>query len=153
MRNAVFRFSIAKIITGLLAAAILGMMAACTEGTFELAKESRLPKWFDLPQGATRDEVTVTLDTYLLPTEKSVFTLKGKGGVTVSVVTAHRLGGYDQPKQLRNPPSGYPVGYPSYEVLTSGGKVDVFEFRRMEPIFYTSDDVSVWKELAPENGR
>jgi len=133
--------------------AILGLMAACTEGTFELAKESRLPKWFDLPQGTTRDDVTVTMDTYLFPSEKSVFTLKGKRGVTISVVTARGLGGYDHPKQLRNPPSGYPAGYPSYEVLTSGGKVDIVEFRRMEPIFYTSDDASVWKELAPKDGR
>jgi hypothetical protein len=153
MSDVISCFSIPKIATGLLVTAILGLMAACTEGTFELAKESRLPKWFDLPQGASRDDVTVTMDTYLFPNQKSVFTLKRKGGVTVSVVTAHRLGSYDQPKQLRNPPSGFPVGYPSYEVLTSGGKVDVFEFRRTEPIFYTSDDVSVWKELAPENGR
>ena len=146
------RFSSAKITTGLVVTAILGMLGACSEGTFELAKESRLPKWFNLPQGSTRTDVTVTMDTYLYPSEKSVFTLRGRGGVTVSVVTTHRLNGYDQPKRLRNPPSGYPAGYPSYEVLTSGGKVDIVEFRRMEPIFHTTDDASVWNELAPKGG-
>ncbi len=148
-RHQVPRFSIPKIAV----TAIFGILAACTEGTFELAKESRLPIWFHLPQGTARDDVTVTMDMYAFPTEKAVLTLKGKGGVTISVVTAHRVGGYNEPKQLQPPPAGYPEGYPSYEVLTSGDEADILEFRRMEPIFYASDDASVWKEFGPRHGR
>jgi hypothetical protein len=147
LANTMLPVSVVRIACWLMAISILGAVAGCAEGSFELASGSRLPKWFDLPQGMARNGATVTMDTYLFPIERSVFTLKSTNGVTISVVTAHRVGGYDQPKQLRNPPPGYPEGYPSYEVLTSGGKIDIVEFRRMEPVFYTSDDASVWKEL------
>jgi len=38
-------------------------------------------------------------------------------------------------------------GYPSYEVITLNGITDIIEHRRMEPIFYVTDDPAVWKEL------
>src|SRR5258708_39781305 len=35
------------------------------ESSFELARESRLPKWFTLPSGLSRSDVTVTMDYYI----------------------------------------------------------------------------------------
>ena len=52
-----------------------------------------------------------------------------------------------EPLTLKQPPAGFPPGYPSYEIITVGGVTDVIEHRRMEPIFYVNDDPSVWAEL------
>ena len=45
------------------------------------------------------------------------------------------------------PPPGFPPGYPAYEVITVNGITDIIEHRKMEPIFYVTDDPAVWKEL------
>jgi hypothetical protein len=39
----------------------------CAESQFRLAPESRLPKWFALPDGVQRSEVEVTLAYYPAP--------------------------------------------------------------------------------------
>ena len=52
-----------------------------------------------------------------------------------------------EPLTLKNPPAGFPPGYPSYEIITVHGVPDVIEHRRMEPIFYVNDDPAVWAEL------
>jgi hypothetical protein len=51
------------------------------------------------------------------------------------------------PFELKHPPQGFPPGYPTYEVITVNGITDIIEHRRMEPIFYVTDDLAVWNEL------
>ena len=51
---------------------------------------------------------------------------------------------------LKNPPTGFPKGYPMYAVITVNGITEVIEHRKMEPVFYVTDDPSVWKELGVE---
>jgi hypothetical protein len=51
------------------------------------------------------------------------------------------------PFQLKHPPQGFPPGYPAYEVITANGITEIIEHRKMEPIFYVTDDPSVWREL------
>ena len=72
--------------------------------------------------------------------------------MVIAKVTAHRKGGYTEPKHLQSPPSGAPAGYPDYEVLIGNGVVDVIEHRKMEPVFYTTDDPSIWRELEASSG-
>jgi hypothetical protein len=43
--------------------------------------------------------------------------------------------------------AGFPSGYPAYEVITVNGMTDIIEHRKMEPMFYMTDDPAVWKEL------
>jgi hypothetical protein len=52
-----------------------------------------------------------------------------------------------EPLRLKNPPPGFPPGYPSYEIVTVNGIVEIIEHRQMEPIFYITDDPAVWAEL------
>jgi len=129
---------------------LIVLVSGCAEGNFDLAEESRLPKWFKIPEGMTREDVTVTMDTYIVPTEKSVFTLKDKKGNQIAEVKGKRFGGYLYPKKLKNPPPSYPEGYPSYEIIIAGGVIDIIEHRKMEPIFYVTDDPAVWSELVPK---
>lgn len=48
--------------------------AGCVESNFHLSKESRIPKWFSIPAGLSREDVTVTLFYYIVPTSKAVIT-------------------------------------------------------------------------------
>ncbi len=52
-----------------------------------------------------------------------------------------------EPLQLKNLPKGFDHGYPSYEVITVNGITEIIEHRKMEPVFYVTDDPAVWKEL------
>lgn len=116
------------------------------ESTFELAPESRLPKWFSLPPGHSRAEVTVTMSYYVKPSGRTAtFTLSGSRKVKTTEVSGTQKG--LQPIKLKNPPPGYPTGYPSYEIITVKGVTEVIEHRRMEPIFYVTDNPAVLAEL------
>jgi hypothetical protein len=116
------------------------------ESTFELARESRLPKWITLPPGVSRADVSITMSYYILPWGRSAtFILKDTRGQKLTKVHGKLQG--SKPLQLKHPPPGFPPGYPSYEVITVNGVAEIIEHRRMEPIFYITDDPAVWKEL------
>ena len=114
------------------------------ESTFELASESRLPKWFTPPPGLTRADVSVTMSYYIKPWGRSA-TFILREGKRQTKVDGKEKG--LEPLRLKNPPQGFPSGYPSYEVITVNGITDIIEHRRMEPIFYVTDDPAVWNEL------
>jgi hypothetical protein len=116
------------------------------ESTFELASESRLPKWITLPSGHTRADISITMSYYSkLWGRSAVFTLKdAKGQIRTKVYGKLRGLG---PNQLKYPPPGFPPGYPSYEVVTVNGITEIIQHRKPEPIFYITDDPAVWKEL------
>jgi hypothetical protein len=128
---------------------ITGSQIGCEwfpESTFELASESRLPKWITLPPGLTRADASITMSYLVMPWGRNtVFILRdAKGQVRTKVRGKTRGLG---PSQLKRPPQGFPSGYPSYEVITVNGITDIIEHRKMEPIFYVTDDLAVWKEL------
>jgi hypothetical protein len=116
------------------------------ESTFELASESRLPKWITLPPGLTRTDVSITMSYYYSLWGSDVkFILQDKKGRTLTKVYGKDKG--TGPLQLKPPPQGYVIGYPNYEVITVNGITEIIEHRKMEPIFYITDDPAVWKEL------
>ena len=116
------------------------------ESTFQLASESRLPKWITLPPGLTRADVSITMSYYVKPWGRSAtFILQDVKGQILTKVYGKERG--LEPLQLKHPPQGFPPGYPAYEVITVNGITDIVEHRKMEPIFYITDDPAVWKEL------
>jgi hypothetical protein len=139
-----------KVLIFLVALTISGsVLVGCEyfpESTFELASESRLPKWITLPPGLTRDDVSVTMSYYIKPWGRSAtFILQDKKGRTLTKVDGKDKG--LEPMQLKNPPQGFPPGYPAYEVITVNGITDIVEHRKMEPIFYITDNPAIWNEL------
>ena len=46
---------------------IIQLALGCSEANFNLAPNSRLPKWFKLSTGLSRADVTVTMDYYIPP--------------------------------------------------------------------------------------
>ena len=116
------------------------------ESTFELASESRLPRWITLPPGLTRADVSITMSYYSMPWSwNAIFILKDKKGKVLTKVYGKTRG--LGPSQLKHPPPGFPPGYPAYEVIAVNGITEIIEHRKMEPIFYITDDPAVWKEL------
>ncbi len=116
------------------------------EPTFELASQSRLPKWFALPPGLTRADVSLSMSYYTAPWGRSaIFTLQDTKGQIRTKVDGKQKG--SEPLQRKHPPQGFAPGYPSYEVITVNGITEVIEHRKMEPLFYITDDPADWKEL------
>jgi hypothetical protein len=117
------------------------------ESTVELASESRLPKWITLSPGLTRADVSITMSYYIWPWGSSAtFILQDTKGKKIRTKVDGKVKG-SEPLQLKHPPSGFPPGYPSYEVITVNGIAEIIEHRKPEPTFYITDDPAVWKEL------
>lgn len=120
----------------------------CAESQFELAPESRLPRWFVLPAGSQRADVNVTLSYYgpLVGSNRTAtITLRTRQGQRLQEVVATLRG--REPLTLEPHSDTGPIPYPSYEVLTASGVTDVVEHRRMEPVFYITDDPEVRRKL------
>lgn len=127
--------------------AIVAGVSGCMESSFILAPESRLPRWFEVPKGMTRSELRVTMDYY--SSGKSIFKLyKNNSFFALKKVTG--ISRFPYSNYLKNPPVGFPKGYPAYEVITVDGITDIIEHRKMEPIFYVTDDPNIWRELGVE---
>ena len=128
----------------ILALAIIGC-EYFPESTFQLASESRLPKWITLPPRLTRADVSITMSYYSGSSGwTAVFVLRdSKGKLLEKAYSKVRC---SKPFQLKNPPQGFPPGYPAYEEITVKGTTEMIEHRKMEPVFYISDDPAVWKE-------
>lgn len=108
------------------------------EATFNLAPGSRLPKWVALPQGYTRADVSLTMSYYIKPWSiDATFTLQNAKGQTITTTDGKVR--CDEPFQLQNSSD-----YPSYEVVTVHGVTEIIEHKKMEPIFYITDDPAVW---------
>ena len=113
-------------------------LTGCAESSFELAKDSRLPRWFSLQAGLTRSDVTLTMDYYI--------SWIGKGRtarLTLRDSHEHRLASKDGTLAGMMPIAIPGIGdgtYPSYELITVNGVSEVIEHRRMEPVFYLTDD-------------
>ena len=126
---------------------LLYCMAGCVESSFELAPESRLPDWFSEPDELTRSDLTVTMDYHT--DGDAVFTLYHKDKyfrLQKVIGTSHG----NRPITLKDPPPGFPKGYPLYQIITVGDKTEVIEHRKLEPVFYITDDPNILKELGVE---
>jgi hypothetical protein len=53
-----------------------------------------------------------------------------------------------EPFQLKNSPEGFASGYPAYNPITVDGMTEMIEHRKLEPVFYITDDPAVWKQYA-----
>ena len=114
----------------------------CAEGFFEVAPESRLPRWFTLPKGRGRSDVTVTTAGYVGPTGRSsVFKLWDTHGHKLAQVTTVTNGYEPFTFGPRSPHGGFDErSYPLYELETAGGISEVIEHKRMGPVLYINDD-------------
>jgi hypothetical protein len=127
--------------------AVSGSMIGCEyfpESTFILASESRLPKWVTLPPELTRANYSLTMNYYSVPWSRAKFILRDNSGHILKKENGKiRCGA---PFELKNPTQGFPYGYPLYQAITVHGITEIIEHKKMEPIFYVTDDIAVWKQ-------
>ena len=137
-----------RMVSAVVAVTFLSLLGCqdLSEAAFELGTESRLPTWFTLPQGLPRSDVTVRVAYYVTPTRRTakVTLLDAK---KQSLAEANGTMRGFEPIMLKHSPTGFPSGYPKYEIVTVDGKTEVIEHRRAEPIFYINDDPAVRAEL------
>jgi len=116
------------------------------ESTFELASASRLPKWITLPPEHTRADVKIMMSYYdSIWGNDTMFILQDINKHMLAKVYGKR--NRKGPFHLKHPPQGYPPGYPLYEIITVNGITEIIEHKKMEPIFYVTDNPIVWNEL------
>ncbi len=132
-------------------------LTGCLESSFQLADESRLPKWFVVAaEGVGRDAFTVQMDLHsTFSGGKNVFKLYKKDkffNVKRYIATSSEQPGVMSVK-LSSKREGFPKGYPRYMVITFNNIVDIVELRKMEPFFYMTDDPEVWRELVQDKAK
>jgi hypothetical protein len=118
------------------------------ETSFRLADDSRLPKWFTIPNGYARSDLNVIIDFYISPCpfcKDSVITLYGPPPHNKEIMKKagkqrwHPLSDRDRYNKYPN------TGYPNYSIITVEGTDEVFEQRRREDgdILYITDDPNI----------
>jgi hypothetical protein len=142
-------FARRKLAWGLLASLLFAACSptrGCIESDFTLSPESRLPKWF-ASAGTPRAEATVTMDYWLglIEGRTATFKLWNAKGRKIAEVVGQQQG--NEPLTLEPPGATGPTPYPRYEIITVEGVTEIIEHRRMEPIFYISDDPDVKRKL------
>jgi hypothetical protein len=135
------------LVLGALLAFVCFTNMLCTffpESSFDLARESRLPKWVALPQGLTRDDVSLTMSYYSkLWGPDALFQLQDKNG-RINKKESGRMR-CREAFVLKDRPYDHSFKYPAYEAITVNGITEIIEHKKMEPIFYITDDPAVWE--------
>jgi hypothetical protein len=134
------RSLIAVFLAMLLAAVGCDLRYGFVESRFQLAKESRLPKWFSMPAGYSRQDVRVVLTFYTHPIseDKVIAVLYGpppenkKLGEFIGTRRVH-------PITQREHEKGQFAVYPSYLIITVNNISEIFEHRRKGDILYVVD--------------
>ena len=94
-----------------------------------------------------RAALSLSMSYYLTPRGYSALFLSQNAAHQTLKKTSGRLG-CPAPFQLKHPPAGFPQGYPLYQPVTVDGITEMIEHRRMEPVFYVTDDPAPWKQYA-----
>jgi hypothetical protein len=116
------------------------------EASFELAQESRLPKWVKLPPGILRADVSLTMHYYVSPSGRTAdFILQDKQGRNLASFSGTQKGA--EPIKLKSVNDKSFSGFPIFEVITVNGMSEVVEHRKVEPMFYINDDPEVKEKL------
>jgi len=128
------------------------------ESNFRLADNSRLPKWFTVPQGYSRSDLKITIDLYtsLLPfCNNAVITIYGPRPENKVIM---KKAGKDRwhPLSDRDSYNKYPnTKVPNYSIITVDGIYEVFEQRREDDILYITDnpEITAYNKKSGEFGR
>ncbi|MBI3352217.1 MAG: hypothetical protein HY036_06530 [Nitrospirae bacterium] len=132
-------------------------MGGCPESDFKLEPDSRLPKWFSLPPGYTRSDVTVELGLFtelydqkgLVTIDNAVLIMYDRKRRIFTKVTGQNCW-HPIMEKKRSPHGGYITdSTPDYTYLIVNGILEVLEFPSGLPTFRISDD-SVLKKAAIE---
>ena len=116
----------------------------CVESQFDLAPDSRLPKWFSALEPSSRSNYTLSLQFWT--NGDAVFTLADKRGLTLQRVTAPSCW-HPATRWTPNGDGSFtPAPYPHYVIVVANEVVDVVEARAMQPTFWMSENETIIRE-------
>jgi hypothetical protein len=122
-------------------------LMGCREAIFNLSDDSRLPKFFSIPDGMSRSDLDVRITSYSELDGGGfyeVYALYEKGGfVALKKVTIENIKGPFRIKENN-------AYYPFYVIVNLDGVIDIAEHRQRNDIIYMVDDPAIWKELGVE---
>ena len=114
--------------------------------TFQLADDSRLPKWFTVPNGYSRSDLKMTIDFYTSPCffcKNTVTTLYGPSPDNKEIMKIAGKGRW-HPLSDRDRYNKYPyTKLPYYYIITVDSIDEVFEKRQAGDRFYITDDPNI----------
>ena len=113
----------------------------CVESQFTLEQDSRLPKWFSVPPGYTRSDLTVELSYYVpnFPVDNAVMELVSRNGRTLLKLTGE-VCWHPVMKTKKNQYGGFNAdSYPHYVYIRVNGIIEIVEHVR-GPTFRVKDD-------------
>ena len=126
-------------------------ITSCVVSKFSLAPDSRLPVWFTLPYGKTRDDVVVTLSyvTTALTSQNTVLEMRDKKGNVMSNIYGIACL-HPSMEAKKNSKGGLdPDAFPEYRIIRANGKAEIVQ-HRMEPMFRLVDDPQLMGWPLPE---
>lgn len=139
-----------KIIASIFLLAFLLLLTVCSpvrgfiEAEFTLSPESKLPAWYsELPTGYKREDVKIHLQYYtpLFDVDNTVLLVKNKDGFTLFKETGMFVHHLEYWKWAHE---DWPArAHPGYVKITINGLTEIIEHKKMEPIFYVSDEAAV----------
>ncbi len=108
-------------------------MRGCAASEFELAPDSRLPRWMQRPSGYQRADVTVRIAFYTPPVDVE--------NVVAEMFHSHGKRLDRQTGRFFQFPGDTPVGrFPRWSIVVINGVMEVLEFRRLDSLYYVTDD-------------
>lgn len=115
------------------------------ESQFKLAQESRFPNWFKMPAGYKRNDLTVEIYYFVPPPFfKSSFKANLLGPAPGYKILETKIGThYLHPNSVKRGVSANP----GYVVASIENIEEIIEHKKMEPIFYISDNTELKKEI------
>jgi len=126
------------------------LVSGCVESEFHLAKESRLPVWFEAPDGMQRGDLDVVLTYYTTgPADLTLRDIRKGKSISLKKIKATNM---HHPEYWVWAQKDWPErSHPGYVVLSVGDISEIIEHRKMEPIFYVSDESAVQNTIKGEN--
>jgi len=116
------------------------------ESEFTLSGESRLPRWFKLPDGTSRQDLNVKMSYYYDHVKFELSNKKSFWPFSSEVVRGEVLN--ERPLKLQRVDPRLPPGYRvEYSVVKVNGVIEIVEHFRTEPVFDLSDDPEVRAQL------
>jgi hypothetical protein len=132
------------------------LFRGCVESDFLLSKESRLPKWMQLPSGYNRSDVNVSL--FLYNFSKARFIVRGSEPERTKLIDVLVKAEWHEATRREANRRGSFVFRPHYYHVSYKGIDDIIEFPCEGPVFWMADSVdtntsSTTKECPPIDDR
>ena len=107
------------------------LLSSCAESYFHLSPDSRLPKWFTIPEGYTRADIDVVFAFYVLPFADNIVVVEMESKSTEKVLM--KMTGTDQWLYVSV------WKYPQYHVITINNTAEVIVHSAPDNIFSVTD--------------